>query len=103
MGIGTFCRNEGDGIVGWPPIKAYRKKLNDAYHHHHQQQQQQQCRRGGNFPAMENSGRGGGGSRSKFIKVQMEGFFIIRKIDLKLYHSYEALVGSLLTMFGKGT
>ncbi|KMT02809.1 hypothetical protein BVRB_8g193910 [Beta vulgaris subsp. vulgaris] len=91
-------KSEGDGIVGWPPIKSYRKKVNDAQHHHHQQR-----RHGGNFPAMENGGRGGGcgGSRSMFVKVQMEGFFITRKIDLKLYHSYEALISSLLTMFNK--
>ncbi|KAL2929644.1 Auxin-responsive protein IAA29 [Bienertia sinuspersici] len=91
----TINKNEDDGVVGWPPIKSYRKKLNDAYH--------QQHRHGRNFPAMENGGRGGccGGLRSMFVKVQIEGFFITRKIDLKLYHSYEALISSLLTMFGK--
>ncbi|KAL2929643.1 Auxin-responsive protein IAA13 [Bienertia sinuspersici] len=94
-GYATLLLNEDDGVVGWPPIKSYRKKLNDAYH--------QQHRHGRNFPAMENGGRGGccGGLRSMFVKVQIEGFFITRKIDLKLYHSYEALISSLLTMFGK--
>lgn len=99
----TINKNEGDSIVGWPPVKVQRKKLNDAHHHHHQQQQQQR-RQGGSFPVMENGERGGGcgGSESMFVKVQMEGFFIIRKIDLKLYHSFEALICNLLNMFGKG-
>ncbi|XP_057537812.1 auxin-responsive protein IAA28-like [Amaranthus tricolor] len=88
---------EDDSIVGWPPIKSYRKRLNDQYRH-------QQRRHDRNFPAMENGGRGVvyGRSRSMFVKVQIEGFFITRKIDLKLYNSYQALISSLLTMFAKG-
>lgn len=93
----TINKNDGEGIVGWPPIKSYRKKLcqqNDAQHHH------LPCR-GRNFPAVENGGACGG-LRSMFVKVQMEGFLITRKIDLKLYQSYQSLTYSLLTMFGKG-
>lgn len=91
----SFSKNDGEGIVGWPPIKSYRKKLRqrDGSHRHFRRQ-------GGDFPA--GIGGGCGGFRSMYVKVQIEGFGITRKIDLKLYHSYESLTSSLLTMFGKG-
>nr|AVV48470.1 IAA31 [Bassia scoparia] len=95
----TLNKNDGDNIVGWPPIKSYRKKLND------EQQQQRRRRHVEDFPAIDNGGRGGGGCgglQTMFVKVQIEGCFITRKIDLKLYHSYKTLVCSLLSMFGKG-
>ncbi|KAK9715173.1 hypothetical protein RND81_06G147600 [Saponaria officinalis] len=89
----SINKNEGDEIVGWPPIKTYRKKQNVG--------QLQQRRHGRSFPVV---GSGGccGGSRSKYVKVQMEGCFITRKINLKLYQFYEPLTSSLLHMFGKG-
>jgi len=85
-----------DAIVGWPPIKSHRKKL------HHQKDAHHRNRRpGGTFAVVENGG-GSGGSQSMFVKVQMEGCGLTRKIDLRLHHSYESLIYSLLTMFGKG-
>ncbi|CAI0416644.1 unnamed protein product, partial [Linum tenue] len=42
------------------------------------------------------------GSRSsRFVKVKMEGVGIIRKINLSIYHSYPALIRSLLILFSK--
>ncbi|KAJ8450662.1 hypothetical protein Cgig2_021134 [Carnegiea gigantea] len=81
--------NEGDTIVGWPPVKSYRKNF---YH-----QDDDQRHRSGNFPAVEN-----GGPRSMYVKAQMEGFMITRKIDLTLHQSYDSLTRTLLAMFGKG-
>ena len=92
-----FCSNEGDSIVGWPPVKSYRKNFchdDDAQRHH-------QGRCSGNLPAVEN-GVCCGGRRSMYVKAQMEGFMITRKIDLKVHQSYDSLTRSLLAMFGKG-
>lgn len=86
-------KNEGDGIVGWPPLKSYRKN----FCHQDNAQRHQQRHRSGNFPAVES-----GGPRSMYVKAQMEGFMITRKIDLKLHQSYDSLTRSLLAMFGKG-
>ncbi|XP_075507730.1 auxin-responsive protein IAA31-like [Primulina tabacum] len=76
-------------VIGWPPVKSRR----------------QNC--GGHPPAnyvhVKNNAccSRGGGSNSLFVKVKMEGIGIGRKIDLKLYHSYQTLVPILIGMFGK--
>ncbi|KAL9224438.1 hypothetical protein vseg_000468 [Gypsophila vaccaria] len=90
--------NEGDEIVGWPPIKTFRKKLSVAHNH----RQQRRRHHHGRSLSVVGSGGGCGGSRSTYVKVQMEGCLITRKINLKQYHSYDALSSSLLHMFGKG-
>ena len=43
----------------------------------------------------------GDGSNSKYVKVKMEGVAITRKIDLRLYNSYQTLTKSLISMFAK--
>ncbi|XP_074281113.1 auxin-induced protein 22D-like [Silene latifolia] len=93
----TISKNESDEVVGWPPINTYRRKQHDTHpqQHHHN-------RRRGNCQAVENGGGGcGRGPRSLYVKAQMQGCLIKRKIDLKLYHCYETLTSSLLQMFGK--
>ncbi|KAI3754364.1 hypothetical protein L1987_54146 [Smallanthus sonchifolius] len=55
---------EENEVVGWPPVKSIRKNL---------------PRRSG--------GCGGGRSKSMFVKVQMEGDGIARKIDLNLHRN----------------
>ncbi|KAM0008612.1 putative transcription factor interactor and regulator AUX-IAA family [Helianthus debilis subsp. tardiflorus] len=66
-------KGEENGVVGWPPVKSSRKTL---------------CHRGG-------------GSKSTYVKVQMEGNGIARKINLNLHHSCNTLVHTLAQMFGK--
>lgn len=82
---------EEDGVVGWPPIKTWRKKI---------------CNKdqGGRAkPKMKNigfgSGRGQSNSNSMYVKVKMEGRAIARKIDLSLHHSFETLKTTLISMF----
>ncbi|OMO90822.1 AUX/IAA protein [Corchorus olitorius] len=79
---------EEDEVVGWPPIKTWRKKLF---------QQHQPGRVENNIRKVENKEKG----RSIYVKVKMEGVAIARKIDIRLYHSYEALTNSLISMFAK--
>ncbi|XP_009767739.1 auxin-responsive protein IAA28 isoform X2 [Nicotiana tabacum] len=69
---------EENGVVGWPPIKSWRKKQihginNDVI----------------------------GRRNSMYVKVKMEGVAIGRKINLRLYDSYQVLTNSLIQMFAK--
>ncbi|OIT21638.1 PREDICTED: auxin-responsive protein IAA29-like isoform X1 [Nicotiana attenuata] len=69
---------EENGVVGWPPIKSWRKKQihginNDII----------------------------GRRNSMYVKVKMEGVAIGRKINLRLYNSYQVLTNSLIQMFAK--
>jgi len=36
---------------------------------------------------------------SMYVKVKMDGVAIARKVDIKLFNSYESLTNSLITMF----
>lgn len=85
-------KNDGDanGVVGWPPIKSWRKRLNC-----HDNQ--------GGLQAENNRtvGGRGSGSGSMYVKVNMEGVAIARKVDLSLHHSFQTLKPTLMDMFGK--
>ncbi|KAK8641092.1 hypothetical protein V6N13_010521 [Hibiscus sabdariffa] len=78
---------EVDQVVGWPPIKTWRKKIF--------QQQHRVGRIGNNRVADTDSGR------SIYVKVKMEGVAITRKVDIRLYHSYQTLTNSLITLFAR--
>ncbi|KAG6643789.1 auxin-responsive protein IAA29-like [Carya illinoinensis] len=81
---------EENHVVGWPPIKPIwvKKQL-----HQHQ---------GGQIKISDRTAeRAGTGPNSLYVKVKMEGVPIARKIDLRLYHSYQMLRDSLITMFAK--
>lgn len=103
-----FDRNrngeEENGVVGWPPIKSWRKNM---FLQHEQ-------RGGGRMNITHNNNtnqrtalmagvaeNGVGSSKPMFVKVKMEGAAIARKIDLSLYHSYQILKNSLIAMFAK--
>lgn len=60
-------------IVGWPPVKSYRKN---------------------NAQAKKAEAESG-----MFVKVSMDGAPYLRKIDLKLYTGYSQLLQALETMF----
>ncbi|KAF5936223.1 hypothetical protein HYC85_027352 [Camellia sinensis] len=81
---------EESHVVGWPPIKSWRKKL---MHQHHQQ--------GGRTRIVKDRTVERGTSNSTYVKVNMEGVPIGRKIDLRLYHSYHTLTTTLISMFAK--
>ncbi|XP_027080080.2 auxin-responsive protein IAA5-like [Coffea arabica] len=74
--------DDHDQIVGWPPIKSWRKKF---------------LRGGRQERALERAGV----RNSVFVKVKMEGVIIGRKIDLTLFDSYQALTNAVLNMFAK--
>ncbi|CAK9154595.1 unnamed protein product [Ilex paraguariensis] len=82
------CGEINDHLVGWPPIKSWRRKLL----HEHQ---------GGRIANHRTAERGNGGTKSMYVKVKMEGVGIGRKIDPRQYHSYQTLSNSLINMFVK--
>lgn len=88
--------DEEDGVVGWPPINSWRKKI---CHHHHNRHG---CNATMNYVTVENGGRGGSGrgrSNYMYVKVKMEGVGIARKVDLSRHHSYQTLIDTLMAMF----
>ena len=91
-----YCRNvgDGDGVVGWPPIKSWRKRLCH----------ENQVDRAWNNNQMVENGYVCGGRRasnSMYVKVKMEGVVIARKVDLSQHHSFETLTDTLMDMFRK--
>ncbi|KAL7144847.1 hypothetical protein ABFS83_07G039600 [Erythranthe nasuta] len=63
-------------IVGWPPVKSYRKNNIQA-----------------NKTAAETCESG------MYVKVSMDGAAYLRKVDLKIYGGYSELLDALETMF----
>ncbi|KFK31703.1 hypothetical protein AALP_AA6G148100 [Arabis alpina] len=60
-------------VVGWPPVRSYRKNVMSAT------------------------------AEATFVKVSMDGAPYLRKIDLKMYKSYNDLSNALTTMFSSFT
>ncbi|KAJ4824011.1 hypothetical protein Tsubulata_045965 [Turnera subulata] len=87
--------DQGEHVVGWPPLKSWRKKM---LHHQHQH-----GHIGNNRMAVGNEERGLISSTNypMYVKVKMEGVPIARKINLRLYQSYQALTSALISMFAK--
>jgi auxin-responsive protein IAA len=74
--------------VGWPPVRSFRK----------------------NILAVQSSQKGGGdkddGGKSgaaAFVKVSMDGAPYLRKVDLRMYGSYQELSKALEKMFSSFT
>lgn len=69
-------------VVGWPPVRSYRK----------------------NIMAQKNSNEEGEKAASAaFVKVCMDGAPYLRKVDLKMYKSYQELSDALAKMFSSFT
>ncbi|KAJ6758582.1 AUXIN-RESPONSIVE PROTEIN IAA29 [Salix koriyanagi] len=85
---------EENQVVGWPPIKSWRKKM-----FHHQHQGVHVVNR--NYRMVAGNHENGAGSNTRYVKVKMEGVAITRKIDLRHYNSYQTLTNSLTSKFAK--
>ncbi|KAF2318072.1 hypothetical protein GH714_041411 [Hevea brasiliensis] len=83
---------DGDGIVGWPPIKFQRRKIS----HRSRKSRMENDRRVDNGCA-DCHGRP---SNSMYVKVKMEGVAIGRKIDLSLYTLFKLLNTPCLACLG---
>jgi len=82
-------------VVGWPPVRSYRKNVMA------QKTSEVVVESGG-----DQKGAAGGisnGSTVAFVKVCMDGAPYLRKVDLKMYKSYQELSDALSKMFSSFT
>jgi len=75
----TSCRSPGAPVVGWPPVRASRRNLASSSKASLEQQNLKKA-----VKAEETK-------RAPFVKINMDGVPIGRKIDLNAYDSYEKL------------
>ncbi|QCD77635.1 auxin-responsive protein IAA16-like [Vigna unguiculata] len=89
-------------VVGWPPVRSFRKNIVNN-----------NVQKGSNSNSNSNNikeGVKGSSSNSgninigaAFVKVSMDGAPYLRKVDLKVYKSYQELSDSLAKMFSSFT
>ncbi|KAF8110908.1 hypothetical protein N665_0078s0096 [Sinapis alba] len=97
----VYDEEENCKVVGWPPVKSCMTKYlnyrhhsrNHSYHHHGRRINIS------NQPATIERVRRS--TTSMYVKVKMDGVAITRKVDIKLFDSYESLTNSLITMFSQ--
>ncbi|XVE81740.1 hypothetical protein DITRI_Ditri15bG0089500 [Diplodiscus trichospermus] len=75
-------------VVGWPPVRSYRKNI--------------MANQKNSSEESEKANSGSGGSAA-FVKVCMDGAPYLRKVDLKMYKSYQELSDALAKMFSSFT
>ncbi|XP_072992454.1 auxin-responsive protein IAA30-like [Typha latifolia] len=73
-------------VVGWPPVRSFRKNIMSVHSDK------------GKKDEGEKSGTG-----AAFVKVSMDGAPYLRKVDLKMYKSYDELSTALEQMFSTFT
>lgn len=84
-----FCdyRNAPAPVVGWPPIRTYRKNIASSS----RQLPEPQNHIDTNLKANDKKGN--------FVKINMDGIPIGRKVDLTAYDSYEKLCSAVKELF----
>ncbi|KAL4312281.1 hypothetical protein GQ457_01G032090 [Hibiscus cannabinus] len=68
-------------VLGWPPVRSYRKNIMA-----NQKNSSDECT-----------------EKAAFVKVSMDGAPYLRKVDLKMYNSYQKLCDALAKMFSSFT
>ncbi|CAI9277786.1 unnamed protein product [Lactuca saligna] len=77
-------------VVGWPPVRNYRKNVMAQKSNNEETEKVVAATTGSN-------------SHAAFVKVSMDGAPYLRKVDLKLYESYQQLSDALAKMFSSFT
>ncbi|XAR61144.1 hypothetical protein NMG60_11034767 [Bertholletia excelsa] len=73
-------------VVGWPPVRSYRKNIMAVQRNN-----------------VEDREKTSGGNGGAYVKVSVDGAPYLRKVDLKLYKSYQQLSDALANMFSSFT
>ncbi|XVF62989.1 hypothetical protein PTKIN_Ptkin09bG0053000 [Pterospermum kingtungense] len=76
-------------VVGWPPVRSYRKNV--------------MANQKNSSEESEKASSGSGSGSAAFVKVSMDGAPYLRKVDLKMYKSYQELSDALAKMFSSFT
>ncbi|XP_021892366.1 auxin-responsive protein IAA16 [Carica papaya] len=79
-------------VVGWPPVRSFRKNIMAV-----------QKTSADETAPEKASGSGSNNNNNVFIKVSMDGAPYLRKVDLKMYKSYQELSDALGKMFSSFT
>lgn len=74
-------------VVGWPPVRSFRKNMMAVQ----------------KSSKDEESATAAAGGAVAFVKVSMDGAPYLRKVDLKMYSSYQQLSEALASMFSSFT
>jgi auxin-responsive protein IAA len=86
-----ICRAQ---VVGWPPVRSFRKNIMSV---------QSDKGAGGSKDADKSSPAAAAGGGAAFVKVSLDGAPYLRKVDLKMYKSYQELSKALEKMFSSFT
>ncbi|ESQ53949.1 hypothetical protein EUTSA_v10027347mg [Eutrema salsugineum] len=107
----VYDEEENSEVVGWPPIKSCRTKFHNYRHHSRIHPYHHHGRRINIYnptatiergrPSSPSSSSSTSSRSSMYVKVKMDGVAISRKVDIKLFNSYESLTNSLITMFSQ--
>ncbi|KAK9691752.1 hypothetical protein RND81_09G217100 [Saponaria officinalis] len=85
-------------VVGWPPVRSFRKNIVTVQKKSTEEQTDLKTNNN-----INNNNNNNNASSAAFIKVSMDGAPYLRKVDLKLYKSYQDLSTALGKMFSSFT
>lgn len=85
LSISSNKRSGQPSVVGWPPVQSFRKNLATSSF------QKMASESSTKFPKEESGGKTKDLGSSLYVKINMDGIPIGRKIDLKAYDNYEKL------------
>lgn len=74
-------------VVGWPPVRSFRKNVVQMAAHQKSSDEEAAA----------------AACSAAFVKVSMDGAPYLRKVDLKMYKSYQQLSDALAKMFSSFT
>ncbi|XP_047147472.1 auxin-responsive protein IAA16-like [Vigna umbellata] len=83
-------------VVGWPPVRSFRKNIVNNVQKGNNSSNKEGVKGGASSSSSGNTG-------AAFVKVSMDGAPYLRKVDLKVYKSYQELSDSLAKMFSSFT
>ncbi|XP_039122133.1 auxin-responsive protein IAA25-like [Dioscorea cayenensis subsp. rotundata] len=89
-------------VVGWPPVRTFRRNLAGSQATKQEMESEKEAKKAKSLMEMEKVANNINHVQSKptmFVKVNMEGYAVGRKIDLKAHDSYDSLSKSLQKMF----
>ena len=79
-------------MVGWPPVRSYRKNVMAVQKSTTEEKSPEKAAAAGSIS-----------TAAAFVKVSMDGAPYLRKVDLKVYKSYQELSDALAKMFSSFT
>ncbi|KAJ1388734.1 PB1 domain [Sesbania bispinosa] len=92
-------RNASGPVVGWPPIRSSRKNLASGSSSKSPSGSQQHQHVVPDKVASSNKPIGNSGGKGLFVKINMDGVPIGRKVDINAYNSYEKLSSAVDELF----